>query len=99
MIRYDRAAVIVLAMSLGSGLAHANGEGRDLGLSVSEPVETLALNSETPQGQGLVSGSAGSTQSVMVPGSPVNGTLMNNGNGTSSMMVPGQASQTVPAPR
>jgi len=53
----------------------------------------------TPRGEGLVTGSGVATESVMIPGSPVNGTLMSNGNGTSSMTVPGQLPTTVPTPR
>jgi hypothetical protein len=53
----------------------------------------------TSHGPGLVTGTPGSPESVMVPGSPVNGTVLNNGNGTSTMMVPGQPSGTIPTPR
>jgi hypothetical protein len=53
----------------------------------------------TSRGPGLVTGSAGATQSVMIPGSPVGGMMLNNGNGTSTIMVPGAPSQVVPTPR
>jgi hypothetical protein len=53
----------------------------------------------TSRGSGLVSGSAGSPRSVMIPGSPVPGMLLDNGNGTSSIMVPGGTTQVVPTPR
>jgi hypothetical protein len=53
----------------------------------------------TSRGPGVVTGSAGSGQSVMIPGSAVPGTVMNNGNGTSSVIVPGGPSQLVPTPR
>jgi hypothetical protein len=36
---------------------------------------------------------------IMIPGSPVNGMMLNNGNGTSSIMVPGSPSEVVPTPR
>jgi hypothetical protein len=52
----------------------------------------------TQSGPGLASGPAGS-RSVIVPGSAMPGLLMNNGNGTSSLMVPGAPSQLVPTPR
>jgi hypothetical protein len=35
----------------------------------------------------------------MIPGSPIPGTVFNNGNGTSSIMIPGSASELVPTPR
>jgi hypothetical protein len=47
----------------------------------------------------LVTGSSGGGESVMIPGSAVPGTLMNNGNGTSTMIVPGGPPQVVPTPR
>jgi hypothetical protein len=36
---------------------------------------------------------------IMIPGSPVPGMMMNNGNGTSTIMVPGSASEVVPTPK
>jgi len=36
---------------------------------------------------------------IMIPGSAVPGTVINNGNGTSSIMIPGSASEVVPTPR
>jgi hypothetical protein len=56
-----------------------------------------ATSVPTSSGPGLAT--PGSPAGVMVPGSPVNGTLMNNGNGTSSMTVPGQPSGVVPTPK
>ncbi len=53
----------------------------------------------TSRGAGLVTGSPGSPQTVTIPGSPVPGMLLNNGNGTSSIMVPGGPSELVPTPR
>ena len=53
--------------------------------------------STTPNSQGVASGTGtGNTQSVMIPGSPVNGMQTDNGNGTSTLSVPGQTPQTVP---
>jgi hypothetical protein len=53
----------------------------------------------TSRGPGLVTGSPGSPQIVTIPGSAVPGMLMNNGNGTSTIMVPGGPSEVVPTPR
>jgi hypothetical protein len=53
----------------------------------------------TSRGAGLVTGNPGSPQMVTIPGSAVPGTLINNGNGTSTIMVPGSPSEVVPTPR
>jgi hypothetical protein len=53
----------------------------------------------TSRGPAVVTGSPGQEQSVMIPGSAVPGTLMNNGNGTSTVIVPGSIPQVVPTPR
>lgn len=53
----------------------------------------------TSRGAALVTGNPGSPQMVIIPGSPVPGTMINNGNGTSTIMVPGSPSEVVPTPR
>jgi len=53
----------------------------------------------TSHGAGLVTGNPGSPQMVTIPGSAVPGTMINNGNGTSTIMVPGSPSEVVPSPR
>jgi hypothetical protein len=53
----------------------------------------------TPQGPALVSPGSGGPASVMIPGSAVPGTLINNGNGTSTIIVPGGPSLVAPTPR
>jgi hypothetical protein len=53
----------------------------------------------TSRGAGLLTGTPGSPQMVTIPGSAVPGMLINNGNGTSSIMVPGGPSELVPTPR
>ena len=53
----------------------------------------------TSSGPGLVTGTAGGTQSIMLPGSPTGGWLTNNGNGTSTLIVPGSVPQVVITPR
>ncbi len=68
-------------------------------LAIAQVAPPPAFNVPTARGQGLVTGGAGRAEGVMIPGSPVPGTVMNNGNGTSSIMVPGAPSQLVPTPR
>jgi hypothetical protein len=63
------------------------------------PSITTRPGVSTSRGVGLVTGSPGSPQMVTIPGSAVPGTLINNGNGTSTIMVPGSASEVVPTPR
>jgi hypothetical protein len=53
----------------------------------------------TPRGAGVVTGRAGSMATTTIPGSGGQGLLMNNGNGTSTLMVPGSAPQIVVNPR
>lgn len=53
----------------------------------------------TPQSPGPATRASGSSQSVMIPGSPANGSMNDNGNGTSTLTVPGQTAHIVPAPR
>jgi hypothetical protein len=52
----------------------------------------------TSGGSGLVTGN-GNNPSVMIPGSAIPGTLYNNGNGTSTVIIPGAPSEVIPTPR
>jgi hypothetical protein len=53
----------------------------------------------TPQGPAMIVPGSGGPASVMLPGSAVPGTLTNNGNGTSTIIVPGGPPQVVLTPR
>jgi hypothetical protein len=53
----------------------------------------------TPRGTGVVTGRVGSMATTTVPGSGGQGLLMNNGNGTSTLIVPGGAPEVVATPR
>jgi hypothetical protein len=53
----------------------------------------------TSNGPGMVTGPAAPMRPVMIPGPGPAGTLIDNGNGTSTIMVPGGPSQVVPTPR
>ena len=52
-----------------------------------------------PSGPPPVTGLPMGPQTIVIPGSPVPGTLYDNGNGTSTVVVPGGPSQVVPTPR
>jgi hypothetical protein len=53
----------------------------------------------TPRGPGFVTGSDGSMATTTLPGSARQGFLLNNGNGTSTLIVPGGPSEVVATPR
>lgn len=63
------------------------------------PPVTQTPSITTSRGTGLVAGNPGSPQMITLPGSAVPGMLINNGNGTSTIMVPGSPSEVVPTPR
>ncbi len=54
---------------------------------------------ETSRGPAYITGSFGSMQTTTIPGSPGQGLLMSNGNGTSTLIAPGQLPQVVGTPR
>jgi hypothetical protein len=109
MIRL-RLAVAILAAMTAPALAQTAPSGGAPGFQPMAPpvFQPMAPSSApiapssgvtTSRGAGLVTGSPGSPQTVIIPGSPVNGMMMNNGNGTSSIMIPGSPSEVVPTPR
>lgn len=51
------------------------------------------------RGPGFITGSVGSMETTTIPGSPGQGFLMDNGNGTSTLVVPGGLPQIVATPR
>lgn len=53
----------------------------------------------TQQGPAVVTGTLGSVATTTVPGSAGQGLLINNGNGTSTLFVPGAPAQAVPTPK
>jgi hypothetical protein len=94
--------VAVLAMMTGPAIAQIPPIGGAPGFQ--SPVAAPSLvqappSVSTSRGAGLVSGSASGPQTITIPGSAIPGTLFNNGNGTSSIMIPGSPSEVVPTPR
>jgi|SRR5271165_4240692 len=57
------------------------------------------LNTPGSRSPALVTGTSAAPRTIVIPGSPVPGTLLDNGNGTSTVLVPGGASQVIPTPR
>jgi len=71
-----------------------------LGATLPPPPPVLApSDAANPRGPNLVTGTPGARQTIVIPGSPVPGTLYDNGNGTTTVLVPGGASQVIPTPR
>lgn len=89
MIRFWLTAISVLAMMAGGALL-AQPSASPPG--VGEPIMT-------PRGPGVVTGTTGSTATTTIPGSASQGTLTNNGNGTSLSSVPGQPPTAVATPK
>lgn len=83
----QRLAVAILGIGLlagSAGQAWAYGPGSSF---------------ETTRGPGFVTGSVGSLETTTIPGSPGQGFLSSNGNGTSTLIVPGGLPQVVATPR
>jgi hypothetical protein len=104
---FVRISAAVVAMTLLLGLcdqAWASGAG-----SLSAPATQIAfLDSQGPtggqsaftmRGPAFVTGHLGSMETTTLPGSGGQGLLMNNGNGTSTLIVPGGIPQTIATPR
>jgi hypothetical protein len=77
---------------VGTGMGGANSAGTGSSIGGNYGGGTAGISS-TPASP---SGPAANSSNVMIPGSPQNGSMANNGNGTSTMSVPGQPPQTVP---
>ena len=88
--------VAVLTVSLVAG---AGGEARAAGSFLSSPEPARGSAIQTSRGPAFITGSIGSMQTTTLPGSAAQGLLMNNGNGTSTMIVPGSVPQVVATPR
>jgi hypothetical protein len=88
------AAILVVGILAGSGgQALAAGESpNSLGPA---PGQTFDMST----GPAFTTGNVGSLQTTTLPGSAGQGLLMNNGNGTSTLIVPGGVPQTVASPR
>jgi hypothetical protein len=54
---------------------------------------------ETSRGPAYITGNFGSMQTTTIPDTAAQGLLMNNGNGTSTLLAPGQLPQVVGTPR
>jgi hypothetical protein len=90
-------AVIATALLMGlGGTAWARVTGPGL-FNVQAPMPGGSVL--TSRGPAFVTGNLGSFQTTTIPGSAGEGLLMNNGNGTSTLLTPGGIPQTVATPR
>jgi len=88
---------IVLALTTAVGLSSAlAAEPSFLGGSSPPNVGAPVM---TSRGFGIVTGTIGSEGITTVPGNGGQGFLMNNGNGTSTLIVPGGTPQVVATPK
>jgi hypothetical protein len=98
-------AIIAIALLVGlCGQTWAQGAGPVSAL----PTQGALLDSQAPtagqsfvtsRGPAFVTGHLGSLEATTLPGSGGQGLLMNNGNGTSTLIVPGGVPQVVATPR
>ena len=97
VVRRPSIAVIAMALLMGlGGTAWARVSGPALiDVQASMPGQSII----TSRGPAFVTGNLGSFQTTTIPGSGGEGFLMNNGNGTSTLLTPGGIPQTVATPR
>jgi hypothetical protein len=88
--------VAVLTVPLVAGAA---GEAWAAGSFLSSPGPARGSAIQTSRGPAFITGSIGSMQTTTLPGGAAQGLLMNNGNGTSTLIVPGGVPQVVATPR
>jgi hypothetical protein len=103
-------AVIAMALLVGLSVQAWGGEAWALGAGpLSASATQVAFQASqgsatgqsvlTSRGPAFVTGHVGSLETTTLPGSGGQGLLMNNGNGTSTLIVPGGMPQTVGTPR
>jgi hypothetical protein len=104
------AAVIAMALLVGLGGQAWSSQAwaRDTVPLSASATQVAFLGSQGPttgqsvltsRGPAFVTGHVGSLETTTLPGSGGQGFLMNNGNGTSTLIVPGGVPQTVGTPR
>jgi hypothetical protein len=94
-LKLDWRPVAAIAMVLLVGLSGQASARGSLGLAGATPGQSVI----TSRGPAFVTGNFGSMQTTTLPGSGGQGFLTNNGNGTSTLIVPGGLPQTVATPR
>ncbi|HTW72207.1 MAG TPA: hypothetical protein VME47_20160 [Acetobacteraceae bacterium] len=102
-----RRPAAALAMVLAAGL-FGQAPARDAAFPPAWTTPAAFVGSQAPaagqafmtaHGPAFVTGQLGSMETTTLPGSSEQGLLMNNNNGTSTLIVPGGLPQTVATPR
>jgi hypothetical protein len=93
MKKYLPIAAAVLALSAGSAFAQGFNSGTSGGLGQGQALMT------SRGGPIVTTGRVGQMQTTTLPGSAGQGLLMTNGNGTSTLIVPGGLPETLATPR
>lgn len=97
--RVLRRPAAIMALALLAGICgRASAEAAEP-FSIGSERPTLAQPAFTPRGPAFVTGNLGSMETTTLPGSAAPGYLMNNNNGTSTLIAPGGLPQVVPTPR
>jgi hypothetical protein len=93
-------AILAIALLVGlCGQAWAQGAGPTQGALLDSQAPRAGQSFVTSRGPAFVTGQLGSLETTTLPGGGGQGVLMNNGNGTSTLIVPGGVPQTVATPR
>jgi hypothetical protein len=92
MKKYLPIAAAILGLSAGPSFAFGLNSGTSGGLDYGQMVTT-------PRGPIVTTGRVGQMQTTTLPGFGGQGMLMDNGNGTSTLIVPGGAPETLATPR
>lgn len=95
-----RAVIFPLATLLTLGATPGHAQTPPLGGVAAPPPPVLApAAGPAAHGTAPIVGAPNSPQTVVIPGSPIPGTVYDNGNGTSTVVIPGGGSQVIPTPR
>jgi hypothetical protein len=92
MKKYLPIAAAILMLSAEPSFALGFSSGMSSGLNPGRMVIT-------PRGPVVTTGRVGQMETTTLPGSAGQGLLMDNGNGTSTLIVPGAPSETVATPQ
>jgi hypothetical protein len=101
MMRTVAAAAMVLLVGAGiqaSAWGAESGSGSEIPVQYTAP-SFVGHSIDTARGPAFVTGHVGSMDTLMMPGSGAQSFLMNNGNGSATLLTPGSAPQTVFTPR
>lgn len=89
------AAMVMAALMASTGQASAAFDD----YRSTTPLNAIGRSFETSRGPAYITGNVGSLQTTTLPGTGQSGLLMNNGNGTSTLLPPGGMPQIVATPR